>query len=53
MYPVASGERDGLPMTAEGIATLMAQEGSLSEPEARQLLKELSARGDRLAPVLR
>jgi hypothetical protein len=53
IYPVAPGERDGLPMTAEGMATLMAQEGSLPEPEARQLFKELSARGDRLARVLR
>jgi phosphoglycolate phosphatase-like HAD superfamily hydrolase len=53
IYSVAPGERDGLPMTAEGMATLMAEEGSLPEPEARRLFKELSERGDRLARVLR
>jgi len=37
----------------EGMAKVMAAEGWLSEPEARLLFKELSARGDRLARVLR
>ena len=53
LYPMKPGEREGEPMTAEGILTVMAEEGSLSEPEARRLFNELSARGDRLARVLR
>jgi len=47
------GGREGEPMTAEGMAKVLAEEGSLSEPEARQLFEELSNRGDRLARVLR
>jgi hypothetical protein len=47
------GGREGEPMTEEGMAKVMAEEGWLSEPEARQLFKELSTRGDRLARVLR
>jgi hypothetical protein len=35
------------------MAKVMAEEGWLSEQEARQLFKELSTRGDRLARVLR
>ena len=53
IYPIMPGERDGEPMTAEGTAKIMAEEGWLAEPEARQLFKELSTRGDRLARVLR
>jgi hypothetical protein len=47
------GNREGEPITAEGMAKAMAEEGWLTELEARQLFKELSTRGDRLARVLR
>ena len=53
VYPMMPGEREGEPITAEGMAKVMAEEGWLAEPEARQLFKELSTRGDRLARVLR
>ena len=53
IYPIMPGEREGEPMTAEGMAKIMAEEGWLAEPEARQLFKELSTRGDCLARVLR
>jgi hypothetical protein len=53
VYPMMRGEREGEPVTAEGIAEVIAEEGWLPEPEARQLFKELSTRGDRLARVLR
>jgi hypothetical protein len=53
LYPMMAAEREGEPMTAEGMAKVLAEEGLLSEPEARRLFKELSERGDRLARVLR
>ena len=53
IYPMLPGGREGEPMTAEGMAKVMAEESWLSEPEARRLFKELSTRGDRLARVLR
>jgi hypothetical protein len=53
VYPMMPGEREGEPITAEAIAEVIAEEGWLPEPEARQLFKELSTRGDRLARVLR
>jgi hypothetical protein len=53
IYPMLPGGREGEPTTMEGMAKVMAAEGWLSEPEARLLFKELSARGDRLARVLR
>jgi hypothetical protein len=53
IYPMMPGEREGEPMTAEGTAKVMAEEGCLTEPEARRLFKELSTRGDRLARMLR
>jgi hypothetical protein len=53
VYPMMPGEREGEPMTEEGMAKVMAEEGWLSEPEARQLFKELSNQGDRLARILR
>jgi hypothetical protein len=53
IYPMMPGGREGEPMAEEGMAKVMAEEGWLSEPEARQLFKELSTRGDRLARVLR
>ena len=53
IYPMMPGEREGEPITSEGMAKVMAEESWLSEPEARQLFKELSTRGDRLARVLR
>jgi hypothetical protein len=53
VYPMMPGERESEPMSAEGMAKVMAEEGWLSEQEARQLFKELSTRGDRLAQVLR
>jgi hypothetical protein len=53
IYPMLPGGREGEPTTVEGMAKVMAAEGWLSEPKARLLFKELSARGDRLARVLR
>jgi hypothetical protein len=53
MYPIMLGEREGEPMTAEGMAKAITEEGWLPEAEARQLFKELGTRGDRLARVLR
>ena len=53
VYPMMPGGREGEPVTAEGMAKLMAEEGCLTEPEALRLFKELSTRGDRLARVLR
>ena len=53
IYPMMPGGREGEPITAGGVANVMAEEGWLAEPEARQLFKELSTRGDRLARVLR
>ena len=53
IYPMMPGEREGEPITSEGMAKVMAEESWLSEPEARRLFTELSTRGDRLARVLR
>jgi hypothetical protein len=47
------GGREGEPITAEGMANLIAEQGWLPEPEARRLFTELSGRGDYLARVLR
>ena len=47
------GGRESEPMTEKGMAKVMAEEGCLTEPEARRLFEELSTRGDRLARVLR
>jgi hypothetical protein len=49
IYPMTPGERQGEPITREGMASVMAQEGSLAEGEARDLFAELCERGDRLA----
>jgi hypothetical protein len=49
LYPMMPGGREGEPITAEGMASVIAQEGSLSEEEARRLFAELCERGDRLA----
>lgn len=49
LYPMMPGVREGEPITAEGMASIIAQEGSLSEEEARGLFAELCKRGDRLA----
>jgi len=54
IYPMLPGGREGEPTTVEGMAKVIPAEGCWhSEPEARLLFKELSARGDRLARVLR
>ena len=53
IYPMMPGGREGEPMTTEGMAKVMAEEGWLPEPEARRLFKQLTERGDRLARVLR
>jgi hypothetical protein len=53
IHPMMPGGRESEPMTEKGMAKVMAEEGWLPEPEARRLFKELSARGDRLARVLR
>jgi hypothetical protein len=49
VYPMMPGGRQGEPVTAAGMATVMAEEGSLQETEARRLFDELCERGDRLA----
>ena len=49
IYPMMPGAREGEPMTAEGMASVIAQEGALPEDEARRLFAELCERGDRLA----
>ena len=53
VYPIMPGGREGEPMTAEGIAKVIAEEGWLPEPEARRLFTELGSQGDGLARVLR
>ena len=53
VYPMMPGGREGEPITVEGMANLLTEQGWMPEPEARQLFKELSTRGDRLARVLR
>jgi hypothetical protein len=53
LYPMMPGEREGVAMTPEGMATLTAEEGSLAEDEARRLFAELCDRGDSLAQTLR
>ena len=49
IYPMMPGGREGEPFTAEGMASVIAQEGALPEEEARRLFAELCERGDRLA----
>ncbi|MBV9686737.1 MAG: hypothetical protein JO096_05955 [Alphaproteobacteria bacterium] len=49
VYPMMPGEREGKPMSLEGMASVMAQEGTLSEDEARRLFTDLCERGDHLA----
>jgi hypothetical protein len=49
IYPMMPGKRKGEPMTPEGMASVMAEEGTLPEDEARRLFAELCGRGDRLA----
>jgi hypothetical protein len=53
IYPMLSGGREGEPMTSEGMASVMTQEGTLPENEARRLFADLCDRGDRLAQTLR
>jgi hypothetical protein len=53
IYPMTPGGREGEPITAEGTANVMAEQGWLPEAEARRLFTKLSGRGDRLARVLR
>ena len=49
IYPMTPGERKGEPSTPDGMASVIAQEGTLPEDEARRLFAELCERGDRLA----
>jgi hypothetical protein len=53
VYPMKPGEREGVPLTPEGLAAAMAEEGWLPEEEARRQFRELCDRGDRLARSLR
>ena len=53
VYPMKPGEREGEPLTPEGLAAGMAEEGWLSEEEARRQFRKLCDRGDRLARLLR
>jgi hypothetical protein len=49
LYPMKPGDREAKSMSAEGMASVIAEEGSLAEDEARRLFAELCERGDRLA----
>jgi hypothetical protein len=49
IYPMMPGGREGEPFTDDGMASVVAQEGSLPEEDARRLFAELCDRGDRLA----
>jgi hypothetical protein len=49
IYSMVPGPRKGKPMTPQGMASVMAEGGSLSEDEARALFADLCERGDRLA----
>jgi hypothetical protein len=53
VYPMKPGERECEPLTSEGLAIAIAQEGWLSEEKARREFQELCDRGDRLARSLR
>jgi hypothetical protein len=54
IYPVKPGEREGEPLTPEGLAAAaMAEESWFSEDEARRQFRELCNRGDRFARALR
>ena len=53
IYPISPSERDGVPMTGEAIAMLLADQGHLPEDEARRLFDELCERGERFAQSLR
>lgn len=53
VYPMKSGEREGEPLTRKGLASAIAQEGWLSEEQARREFRELCDRGDRFARALR
>jgi hypothetical protein len=48
IYPIAQGERQGVPMTAEAVSARLAEQGCLPKDEARRLFVELSERGERL-----
>jgi hypothetical protein len=53
IYPMKPDEREGVAMTGEAVSALLAEEGCLSESEARRLFDELGNKGDRLARTLR
>ena len=53
IYPMKPGERESEPLTPEGLATVAAEDGWLSEEEARRQFWELCDRGDRIARSLR
>ena len=53
IYPISPSEREGVPMTGEAIAMLLADQGHLPEDEARRLFDELCERGERFAQSLR
>ena len=50
---ISPSEREGVPMTREAIAMLLADQGHLPEDEARRLFEELCERGERFAQSLR
>jgi hypothetical protein len=50
VYPIQPGEREGEPLTPEGMATAAAEAGWLSEKEARRRFREVC---DRIARSLR
>jgi hypothetical protein len=53
VYPIKPGEREGEPLTPEGLAIAATEAGWLSEEEARRQFRELCDRGDRIARSLR
>jgi hypothetical protein len=52
IYPMKPGKREGISITASEVTALLAEEGCLSESDARRLFDEFSDKGDHLARIL-
>jgi hypothetical protein len=52
IYPMKPGARQGKPLTPDGLAAAMVEQGWLPEDEARRQFGELCDRSDRLARSL-
>jgi hypothetical protein len=53
IYPMKPGKREGVAMTTNAVAALLAEEGCFPEIRARRLLDDLTNQGERLAQCLR